>query len=274
MENNKSVILVVTHKPAKLYTDDIYWPIHVGKAVSEYNLNIQGDDTGKNISVKNPYYCELTAQYWAWKNLQCEYIGLCHYRRYFATKYTNEILDKVFQKYDVILPSPNFHSIKGGSIINKIIRDLTLEDVAIFLMTIKRMYPDYEQTVLDYLYGNVDIPYNMCICKKDVFDKYCEWEFSILFECEKRIKISEYTRLKRVFGYFGEVLLPIYCYHNKLKIKYDNIVNFIGESGKTNFSKSKYLFHIFNRHRPSCINESIFAPAVIVGLKNDGIDII
>ena len=46
-------------------------------------LGYQGDDAGDNISEKNPYYCELTGLYWAWKNLDADYIGLAHYRRHF-----------------------------------------------------------------------------------------------------------------------------------------------------------------------------------------------
>lgn len=56
MENfNKIVILVATHKPDKVYQDDIYTPIHVGRAVSKYKeemAEIIGDDTGDNISEK------------------------------------------------------------------------------------------------------------------------------------------------------------------------------------------------------------------------------
>lgn len=33
-----------------------------------------GDNTGDNISLRNPNYCELTGLYWAWKNLKCDYI--------------------------------------------------------------------------------------------------------------------------------------------------------------------------------------------------------
>ena len=40
------------------------------------------DNNGDNISAKNSQYCELTAQYWAWKNIDCDYYGFFHYRRY------------------------------------------------------------------------------------------------------------------------------------------------------------------------------------------------
>ena len=42
------------------------------------------DNTGDNISSLNPSYCELTTQYWAWKNMEADYYGFCHYRRYFS----------------------------------------------------------------------------------------------------------------------------------------------------------------------------------------------
>lgn len=77
-------ILVCCHKPDNFKNDEVYMPIHVGKANSKYELGIQGDDTGDNISKENPHFCELTGLYWAWKNMQpVDYIGLCHYRRYF-----------------------------------------------------------------------------------------------------------------------------------------------------------------------------------------------
>lgn len=49
---NKTVILVVTHKPDKVYKDDIYTPIQVGKSISKYDLGFIGDNTGDNISEK------------------------------------------------------------------------------------------------------------------------------------------------------------------------------------------------------------------------------
>ena len=77
-------ILVAHHKPGLIISNDVYLPIHVGKSVSKVELGIQGDNAGDNISTLNPIYCEMTAAYWGWKNLEADYVGLCHYRRYFT----------------------------------------------------------------------------------------------------------------------------------------------------------------------------------------------
>ena len=155
MEECKTKILVVTHKPDKVYSDNVYIPIQVGKVLSHCDLGFQGDDTGDNISEKNPIYCELTAQYWAWKNLKdVEYIGLCHYRRYFKTKYTEDNVIPLLQKYDIILPEPIYYPY---SIEQKLYRAAIEEDVAILCQVIEKLYPEYKKSVLAYLYNNMDI---------------------------------------------------------------------------------------------------------------------
>jgi len=104
-------ILVAHHKPGYIFENDIFLPIQVGKAVSNVDLGIQGDDTEDNISHLNPYYCELTAIYWAWKNLDADYYGLNHYRRYFTdskpsifdNKFIyNKLLSSVLKKRKII----------------------------------------------------------------------------------------------------------------------------------------------------------------------------
>ena len=47
---------------------------------------MKGDNEGKNVSVLNPYINEHTVIYWVGQHLneiQDDYIGFCHYRRYF-----------------------------------------------------------------------------------------------------------------------------------------------------------------------------------------------
>jgi hypothetical protein len=93
------VVIVAHHKESFIYKDDVFIPIHVGKAISSLKLPMIGDDVNDNISNLNNFYCETTAIYWAWKNLKdIDYIGLCHYRRYFI----NEIKTKSLKEITVL----------------------------------------------------------------------------------------------------------------------------------------------------------------------------
>ena len=275
---NKVKILVASHKPDKIYHDNVYTPIHVGRSISRYKdemADMMGDDTGDNISEKNPAYCELTATYWAWKNLQdVEYVGLAHYRRYFETKLSENNVDAIFDTCDVILAVPNLHD-KYLEI--KLARVLSLEDEVILLSVIKKLYPDYEQDVINYLYDFKDYPFNMFVMRRDMFNAYCKFLFSILFECERRMRVISYTCSSRRFGYIAEFLLPIYCIHNRLRIKTEFVVPFIGECATRSFDwnqrlKIMILHHIYDKHRPVSF-EQMYAKAVVLGLKNDGIDL-
>lgn len=62
-----------------LYTDVVAGAVNQKLPMPE---GFVGDNTGTHISEKNKYYCELSTQYWAWKNVDAEYYGFCHYRRY------------------------------------------------------------------------------------------------------------------------------------------------------------------------------------------------
>lgn len=96
MEDRTIKILVSCHKPCELPDDPMYLPVQVGHAVSGLELGIQPDDSAgggpcDNISRLNGIYCEMTGLYWAWRNIDhvfpgTRYIGLCHYRRYFAAE--------------------------------------------------------------------------------------------------------------------------------------------------------------------------------------------
>lgn len=80
-------ILVSTHKPYIMPKDtSIYLPIQVGYDEVSEHFGFQGDNTGDNISYKHRFYSDLSAIYWGWKNLNVEYMGSCHYRRYFVSK--------------------------------------------------------------------------------------------------------------------------------------------------------------------------------------------
>ena len=89
-------IIVATHKKCEVPTDEIYLPLHVGaegkvdKDGKPIDFGFQKDNTGNNISEKNLCFGTQTALYWAWKNLDYDYLGLVHYRRYFINKKVNK----------------------------------------------------------------------------------------------------------------------------------------------------------------------------------------
>ena len=75
-------ILVAMHKEASVLKNPLLLPIQVGSALAERRLpDMLHDDEGIHISGKNKSYCEMTAQYWAWKNLRADYYGFFHYHR-------------------------------------------------------------------------------------------------------------------------------------------------------------------------------------------------
>ena len=78
----KISIYLAYHKNSEIFRNELYRPVHVGAAGASHHLDIERDDIGDNISIKNGQYAELTAVYWAWKNdRDSDFIGLGHYRR-------------------------------------------------------------------------------------------------------------------------------------------------------------------------------------------------
>ena len=105
-------IIIAAHKAYPMPCTQMYLPLQVGRAISE-PLPYAQDNMGRNISEKNKTFCELTGLYWAWQNLEADYIGLCHYRRYFTCRpignkekriLSDADADRLLQATDVILP--------------------------------------------------------------------------------------------------------------------------------------------------------------------------
>lgn len=244
-------ILVATHKKYKMPNNKIYLPIQVG-AEGKEDLGYEKDNVGENISSKNPNYCELTAMYWAWKNLKCDIIGLNHYRRYFTlndtvnsktNNYFNYILNEkeinnILKDFDIIISRKKKLYLKN---VRQNYKQQHYEkDLDITREVIKELYPSY---IKDF-----DITmemHKMCICNmfvmsKEDFDKYCEWLFKILFEVEKRTDIRSYSVLqKRIFGFISERLFNVWLVHNKsLKVKEVRILSLEVDNLKTILKKS------------------------------------
>ncbi|GHV31883.1 exopolysaccharide biosynthesis protein [Synergistales bacterium] len=246
-------ILVCAHKKGEyVRSDGVFTPVHGGRALSQADLGIQGDDTGDNISRKNPNYCELTVLYWAWKNLRnVDYIGLNHYRRYFLYKdipvrnmitrtpdeYIYKMSDTSFEPekhmngYDIIMPKPWSLSY-SPAVQYCLVHSRT--DYAALRTIVKQSSPDYYDAFINTMEGQNKISYgNMFITRREIFDDYCSWIFPLLSNLEIKIadRVKGYdTYQARIYGFLSERLMNVYVLKNKLKVKYHPVV-FLSNDG-------------------------------------------
>jgi len=204
---------MITFSEQEKSNRDILIPIQVGASLSEAKLYDTRDDYGDNISDKNGNFCELTALYWIWKNDTHSIKGLSHYRRRFLIN-ANEILEKM-SEYDVIIPTPYYFR---TSLREEYKNYHILDDLERTIHIVISKNPEMEPALIHVLEENLLIPYNMWITSECIWNDYCEWLFSILFQLEKEINLTGRNKYqRRVFGFLSERLFTAYIYQNNLK---------------------------------------------------------
>ena len=254
MKNIK--IIVATHKKYQMPEDQMYFPVQVGAEGKTKIEEYTQDNTGNNISLKNPYFCELTGLYWAWKNLEAENIGLVHYRRYFTNKkkipkeenekfkivLTQKETEELLKKTDIILPKKRKYYIEN--LYSHYEHTMYIEPLDETRRIIEEKCPEYLGE-FDKLHKRTSAHmFNRFIMKKEILDEYCTWLFDILFELEKRTDASKYDSFHaRFYGRISELLLDVWV--NKNKIKYEEVkvmdmqnVNWLKKG--TSFLKAKF----------------------------------
>ena len=213
--------------------DDVYLPLHVG-AEGKADLGYTKDNTGDNISAKNPNYCELTGLYWAWKNLSADFIGFVHYRRYFTCKEIRNIelkkkqilsleeWKRLLSKYPVIVPDKRKYYIETNrSHFNHAHPGIGLGETE---RIIQEYYPEYSDAFTLVMNRTWAHMFNMFVMRRDLFQEYCQWLFGILFELEERLDISEFDAYNsRVFGFVSERLLDVWLEKNRISYYEQNV---------------------------------------------------
>jgi hypothetical protein len=228
------LIYIATHKAFDPPDLKGYSPLQVGAAVHpELHLNFQKDNTGDQISEKNPNFCELTGLYWIWKNAKDPYKGLVHYRRYFGKSnfartyksiFPYEALVSRLEHCDIILPYIEYFKQNAKDEI--MIRCCTPEIFDLLHRVVRGLYPEYLSDFDAFFSENRCCLFNMLFCKAELFDAYCDWLFSILFELEKGVDLSVLDPYRRrLYGFLGERLLNVWVRHQKLKVSHLPVVN-------------------------------------------------
>lgn len=193
------------------------------------------DNTGDNISKLNGFYCELTGIYWVWKNWDVkDYVGFCHYRRYF--EFMDDIPDLSKEDYDVILTNPIGF---GQSLYKRYENSFNIIDLDIMLNIAEVKYGVYCDNVLSGKWMNAR---NMFVMKKEHFYEYCEFLFGVIDEYRKVRNIQsmvdvynlvldnpkyrgDFIYQSRIAGFIAEYLLQIWVNHKGLKVKTFNYLH-------------------------------------------------
>lgn len=263
-QDNKGMIFVSYHKPFQIVDKEFIVPINAGRGCNESTKDGEkngelkkwllehtiGDNTGDNISDRNSEFCECTALYWMWKNVdysKLDYIGLFQYRRllilndYFEkaendiekkaykcvhyskkTKAIPKLIDlsettikDILQNYDCIVPySTEFKYLDTSNAYDDWVKNIPgvhVGDLVELENVMKELHPEYADAFSKYLNSPQKRMYHLFIARPKVFSDYCEWLFELLFEVDKRIDSTLYTiNGKRTMGYLAETLYGFY----------------------------------------------------------------
>lgn len=242
----------------------IYEPVKCGAVFLNNNISkASGDNIGDNISSKRVMYGELTVQYWAWKNRNSDYYGLCHYRRYLS--FADEILkldhfnmcretaitgnaikrhhlDDGKRIYDVVT-SNDLVFLMGADVKKIYVRGgfprnvrqlweahhnlfIDKKYLDILLERIRVLKPEYYKSALEYFESDIHYGFNCYVMRKEFFFRLCEFQYPILFELESQILSENYGgMMERLPGYLGEIMYGIFIYHliHKENVRYKEL---------------------------------------------------
>lgn len=240
-------IFVSTHRDAAFFDSAILQPVQVGAQNASVRFpGMFHDDEGDNISELNSMYCELTTQYWAWKNVDAEYYGFCHYRRYFdfsSNRHTENAYGEIIEEYideanqrKYCLDDASIEKmVRQYDVITTEIKDLSKfpgdvgtpraqyhaaprlvdADLDRVIGILKEMHPEYSQDADAFLDGGLSCFCNMFIMRKDIFFDYCAWLFPILERFVAQTDMTLYSKeALRTPGHLSERLFNIYYQHH------------------------------------------------------------
>jgi len=238
----KIQILVAAHKKVYAPENRMIRLIQAGSALAKERLpGMLHDDEGENISGRNRSYCELTVQYFAWKNLEADYYGFFHYRRYmnFAKEYppgaagtrrysrqapyteadslrtglTDYALDEehmraVVEKYDVITVLAEHMNVTVYEQFCQFHDKAALDRMIAIL---KKRRPEYAAACDAYMHSRYLYFCNMYIMKREYFREYMDWLFPLLEEFEAgKDADGRAGEEVRMAGYLAERLFGVY----------------------------------------------------------------
>lgn len=216
---------IITHKEYPIEQDDMYRALCVGDYRCDGMLS---EKDGENISRYNPRINECTGLYWIWKNTTSEYVGMCHYRRWFYNcRYIHDHsrldanrVEELLRDSDIILTEKSRFAWRlFDNCAIELGKDVNLAANSVFIDLIRDRQPEYLDAYCDAMEGNEMHIFNMFVTRRDVLNQYCEWLFSFLLDAADRISTEGLnTKQRRIAGYYAEMMWTVWLKNQKLRV--------------------------------------------------------
>lgn len=205
MENNNVDIFIGTQKTfTPAVTNEVY-KIIVGNHEIENNSNLELINCKHDSTLDDRFYSELYMLDYVSKNIELkQYVGFCHNRRYFSFLDGIPNLDELFSEYDAIVAKPK---ILKTNVKSQYLTCHNIEDLYIIGGIIAEKYPEQAKMWKNFINGNILIPYNMFIMKREDFKEYIDFIFSIL---DEYLKIVGTDINKRIYDNYEKYIKKFY----------------------------------------------------------------
>lgn len=251
-------LFVCCHKESMVPAQELLVPIQVGAALAERRFaGYVHDDEGENISARNRSYCELTAQYWAWKNRSADRIGFFHYRRYLypdadakrpyrlESRPDEELLNRLGYPGFAALIEQNDLIVPIGENMHVPVREHYAaapfhlgSDLMRMEQIVRELSPEYTGAMERYFAQTIHYFGNIFIMSRELYDRYCGWLFPLLEEFDRQTDLSgRSVQEKRVDGYLAERLLGVFYTQHRDQLRTLELprVHFDAMEGRPNY---------------------------------------
>ena len=196
----KEAIIVDGNECKKTYTIPV---MHENDFPSHYT---KLHDSYAELSRLN-YIYKCLRSYWG------KYVGFMQYKRMFNVLEENII--SILDNHGVILPKPVTQS---RDIIGAYGRYHCKDDIILATDIINEKFPEMKAD--DIMHQKTLYPHNAFIMKSGMFEKYCEFIFSVFQEFDRRMcwnDINDWKasgRQKKTHGFLGERISNVFYHHH------------------------------------------------------------
>jgi hypothetical protein len=242
-----SRIYIVSHNAKDFPAGDHFQPIQSGRALNPVIDGAIGDDTGINISELNPFFAEIAAMYWVWKNaLPTSMVGFFHYRRFlnfgaplapqahwsernfrdFSSAsldrfgWTAEGVADALSDCDIAVPEIEITSLpphwqETCSLFDNYRNAHGPTSINVAMKVLEEVHPHDAALAHEVMSRSRGYFCHMYVMKWHIFCSYMQWIFDIFAVMQQRIDVyAPYYSIEgghqRVFGFVGERFFNIY----------------------------------------------------------------